>query len=120
MLGLPLTLGVTLGRTSLSLTRFWGWWVDENAGSWGRQLSLGHMSFLCPRQGLRCWQSPCRTRPPQRGGLQASKRVGGRKKAGLKFHQALTEPAPWSPCAFVPFNQYVIKLKSQLKNFQRC
>lgn len=27
---------------------------------------------------------------------------------------------PLEPRAFVPFNQYVIKLKSQLKNFQRC
>lgn len=35
-----------------------------------------------------------------------------RKKAGLKFHQVHTEPAPWSPRAFVPLNRYVIKLKS--------
>lgn len=40
----------------------------------------------------------------------------------LKFHQALTESALCSleAHAFVPFNQYVIKLKSQLKNFQWC
>lgn len=35
--------------------------------------------------------------------------------AQLKFHQAL-RVCSLEPRAFVPFNQYVIKLKSQLKN----
>lgn len=35
--------------------------------------------------------------------------------AQLKFHQAL-RVCSLEPGSFVPFNQYVIKLKSQLKN----
>lgn len=73
-----------------------------------------------------CSQGACDARrargEPGLLGGESSKalREKGREKAELKFHQALTEPAPWSLCAFVPFNQYVIKLKSQLKTIQWC
>lgn len=53
------------------------------------------------------------------GGAQARMGGGlaGRSRIEIPSGSPLT--APQSPRAFVPFNQYVIKLKSQLKNLQQ-
>lgn len=98
----------------------WKYWQLEQGGE---PSTVCSRATCCPSvQGRVCDDCRAHVEPGLLGGESSEplREWEAGKKAELKFHQAHTEPAPWSPRAFVPLNQYVIKLKSQLKNFQWC
>lgn len=92
---------------------FWQIWQGSAFKDWSAALLLQTGSVMTAKhmQSLAFYW----------GELLASKRVGDRGKKqdwnSIRCSQSLL---PGAPHAFVSFNQYAIKLKSQINNFQWC